>query len=250
MNNLENEKPTNENYGLICRAKDFIHSINFGPFPGMHLYSFLASKQFDEFYSAIAKEIVELGDYKHILDINTGTGTLPIEIALCKTDSHIVGIDQSRDIIQTANINSKIKGTNKIIDFHAGDIYNIPYPGMYFDFAVMLNIFARWKKPLKILKSVYHVLKPGSEFRIYGFRKDISPEEWQSYRDQVSLINKPLFRILPGHAHRITYTNNDIITFAERSNFTDISIEAREYTIFDIPMPVFNMIKLKKPIKH
>lgn len=231
---------------ISSKISTLLQSMEIGPFPGTHFYSFLISKHFRQMYNAIAEEIINAGSYRHILDIGTGTGFLPIEIALLNPDIHIFGIDESAEMIQIANINSKTHGTGKSVDYSASSYINLPFPGMYFDFAVNAAILNRWKDPLAILDEVYYMLAPGGEFRIYGYRTDIQSSEWKSLEEMIPAIYRPVFSIGPEASASLSRSKDEMLDIVSQSRFDTPVIEDRTFNIFSFPMPIFYMIKMHK----
>lgn len=233
-------------HGISSGLSTLIQSMEIGPFPGTRFYSFLISRHFRQMYSAIAEEIIGTGDYRHILDIGTGTGFLPVEIALQKPDIHIFGIDESAEMIQIANINSKTHGTGKSTDYSTSSYLRLPFPGMYFDLAVNVAVFHQWKDPLAVYDEVYYMLKPGAEFRIYGYRTDIPSSEWNSLEEKVPVLYRPAFSIGPEASARLSRSKEEILEIVSQSRFDTPIIEDRTFTIFGHPMPIFYMIKMHK----
>lgn len=235
-------------YGVSSKISTLVQSMEIGPFPGTRFSSFLISKHFRLMYSAIAEEIISSGNYKRILDIGTGTGFLPIEIALKKPDIHVFGIDESSEMIQIANINSKTHGVGKSVDYSASSYLSLPFPGMYFDFAVNVAVFNQWKDPVAVLDEVYYMLKPGAEFRIYAYRTDIASTEWDSLEQMIPVLYRPVFSIGPEASARLSHSKEKMLEIVSQSRFDSPVIEDRTYTIFGYPMPIFYMIKMHKTI--
>jgi len=233
-------------YRVSSKISTLIQSLEIGPFPGTRFSAFLISKHYREMYKSIAKEIIADGDYKRILDIGTGTGFLPIEIALLNKNIHIFGIDESTEMIQIANLNSKTHGVGKSVDYSTSSYRKLPFPGMYFDFAVNVSAFTQVKDPLAILNEVYYILKPGAEFRVYGYRTDISSSEWDSLSMTIPAIYRPVFNIGTEASARLSKSKDEILDIVSHSRFESPVYENRTYTIFGNPMPIFFVLKMHK----
>lgn len=233
-------------YRVSSKISTLIQSLEIGPFPGTRFSAFLISKHYREMYKAIAKEIVDEGSYKRILDIGTGTGFLPIEIALLNKDIHIFGIDESTEMVQIANLNSKTHGVGKFVDYTSSSYLKLPFPGMYFDFAVNVSAFTQAKDPLAVLDEVYYILKPGAEFRVYGYRTDVPSSEWNSLSAMIPPLYRPVFNIGPEASARLSKSKEEILDIVSQSRFDSPVYENRTYTIFGHPMPIFFVLKMCK----
>lgn len=234
-------------YNLSSRIADFAHSIDAVPFPGTRLYSFLASRQMRTLYAAIADEITEADGFERILDIGTGPGYLPIEIAMKNPDTCVSGIDESPDMIQIADANSHASRVGKSVDFAVGEPANLPYPGRYFNLVTSVNVLHHWKEPLEVFEEIYHILVPGGEFWIYDYRHDISEDEWTALREKLSPALRVAFMVGPMASAKAAYSSDELLRIASQTRFENPSLEPRSFMLFGYEMPVFNALKLKKP---
>lgn len=231
---------------LSNRLVDFAHNIEAVPFPGTQLYSFLASKQLRTLYAAIADEIVAPGKHKRILDLATGPGFLPIEIAKHDKDAVISGLDESPDMIPIAEANANAYQLGKSVEFMFGDPTNLPFPGRYFDLVVSVNVLHHWPKPLLVFEEVYHILQPGGEFWIYDFKRDVPKELWEELEKGLPFYLRLPFVVGPVASSKAAYSKTDLLDLASQTHFEVIDFEDRTYTIFGKAMSVFNRLRLRK----
>jgi ubiquinone/menaquinone biosynthesis C-methylase UbiE len=141
-------------------------------------YSFIARKFpfFKEFYGKVAKEVTEKISSGKMLDIGTGPGYLPLEIAKCTTDLKIIGIDLSPGMIKIANKNAKDRRLSYRVSFQVANAANLPFENEYFDLVISTLSFHHWLKPIECIKEIFRVLKENGEAWIYEIRKDTSKE--------------------------------------------------------------------------
>lgn len=222
-------------------------SVEAVPFPGVQLYSFLAGRQLRPLYAEIAEEIVREQRFDRILDIATGPGYLPIEIALRKPDVCVCAIDQNPETIRTAETNARIARVSRSVEFSVGDPTNLPFPGRYFDLVVGVNVLHHWREPQAVLEEVFHVLIPGGEFWMYDYRRDVPEETWETLRSRLPVLDRLVFLFGPVASSRLAYDEASLLQMAEQTHFEHSGVEHVSLPLFGERMPVFNRLKLKKP---
>lgn len=231
-------------------VSDFAQSVEAVPFPGTRLYSFLASRQLRPLYAAIAEQIAAADGFMRILDLGTGPGYLPIEIALRNPDISIIGVDMSPDMVRMAQANAQASGIGKSVEFQTGDPVSIPYPGRYFDLVVSVNVLHHWSDPVAVFEEVYYALAPGGQFWVYDYLKNVSAEQWAALEEKLSPMLRMALQFGPIASSRAAYSENDLRKIAERAHFSEATIEKIELPLFGHPMPVFLRAVLRKSGLH
>jgi len=232
---------------LPTRIAEFAHSIEAVPFPGTRLYAFLAAKQLRPLYAAIAEQIAATDRFERVLDLGTGPGYLPVELALREPAACISGIDESSDMIQIANANAHASRVTRSVEFSIGGPTNLPFPGRYFDLAVSVNVLHHWKEPLAVFEEVFHILVPGGQFWIYDYRKDVPAKTWESLRSKLSFALRTALLFGPIASSRAAYSKDDLLKMAEQTHFEHSKFDEVALPLFGYSMPVFNLLKLHKP---
>ncbi|MCL6628310.1 MAG: class I SAM-dependent methyltransferase [Armatimonadetes bacterium] len=232
---------------LPSRIADFAHSVEGVPFPGTKLYSFLAAREFVGMYKAIADDILTADHFERILDVGTGVGYLPIELAQKDREISIVGIDQSPEMTRIANANAHAFRVDKAVQLVTGDPANLPFPGRYFDLVVAVLVLHHWKDPSAVFEEVFHVLKPGGQFWIYDYRKNVPEEIWDTLRSKLSWLQKTLLLFGPIPSSKAAYEKEQVLALAKRFHFEEIETEEIALPLFEKAMPVFNRFMFRKP---
>ena len=75
----------------------------------------------DTYYRQVAEEIVGHLSGGIVLDIGTGPGYLPIEIARQASNIQIIGVDLSRKLIEMAQSNAERAGLSDRLKFQLGN---------------------------------------------------------------------------------------------------------------------------------
>src|SRR5262252_9248287 len=110
-----------------------------------------------------------------VLEVAPGPGYLAIELARRYPGLYrITGLDISRSLVRIARENARAAGVG--IDFHHGDVANMPFEAESFDVAVCVAAFKNFPDPVAALDEIHRVLRPGGRASIFDLRKDAPPE--------------------------------------------------------------------------
>ncbi|MHB0912168.1 MAG: class I SAM-dependent methyltransferase [Armatimonadota bacterium] len=232
---------------IPTKLADMAHSMEGVPFPGGSLYAFLTSRQMRTLYSEVAEDILTANHFERILDLGTGVGYLPIEIWERNPETHIAGIDSSPDMVRIAKANALAAHAGKAVDFSEGDPTNLPFPGRYFDLVVSVNLLHHWSDPAAVFEEVYHVLQPGGEFLVYDYMKEVPDAVWESAQCRMPLHLRVPFLLGPMASSRAAYTREELLKIAERTHFENPVIEERAFTVCAQKLPVFYLLRMRKP---
>jgi ubiquinone/menaquinone biosynthesis C-methylase UbiE len=149
------------------------------PYPFSRLYTKVAAESpyLRDFYKQVALEISREINSGKILDIGTGPGFLPIEVAKILPGVEVVGIDLSKDMVEMARKNAAKANLPARAKFEVEDANQMSFEDSYFNFVVSTGSLHHWKRPLRVLNEIYRVLKPGSQAWIYDSNREASAEE-------------------------------------------------------------------------
>ena len=116
------------------------------PVPGAYIF-YLTTKTRKGFYEALANEIVSRIDRGRVLDVGTGSGNLPVEIARRAPNLEIIGIDVSRVLIKIATRTAKREGVESAVGFEVGTAYDLRFEDSYFDLVISSGVIHHLKYP-------------------------------------------------------------------------------------------------------
>jgi len=145
--------------------------------PFSRLYDRYPNRIFVKWFKQIAKEIKDRQITGTILDIGTGPGRLPIEIAKQVADVRLIGIDISEDMVRIAKKNAKEEGLTGRIEFRLGSAYNTGFEDSSIDLVISTGLLHHLKEPAKAFNEIYRILKPGAEAWMFDGRKDATKAE-------------------------------------------------------------------------
>jgi len=141
-------------------------------------------------YRTLAEEIISKLNSGRVLDIGTGAGNLPIEMAKRAPNLEITGIDLSETLIKIARNMARREGVGKSVRFEIGSAYDLKFEDSYFDMVISSMTIHHLKYPMKAFNEIYRVLKPNREAWIYDLIRGASLKEAkQTLRE----MNLPIF---------------------------------------------------------
>jgi ubiquinone/menaquinone biosynthesis C-methylase UbiE len=188
----------------------------------------------DTYYCEVAKEVADHLDGGIILDIGTGPGYLPIEIAKASSSIKIVGVDLSRRLIQIAQSNALKAGLADRLTFQTGNAAHLRFGDSSFDMVISTGMLHSLKKPVKVLQEIYRVLKAGREAWVFDPAKVISQvdrKRWKASLNPRERFFLWLFKLFGLHKPIKTYPREQAIALIEQTDFKHYRIDAVENEI-------------------
>jgi ubiquinone/menaquinone biosynthesis C-methylase UbiE len=198
------------------------------PAPFASIYEKATRLVVKTYYARVAEEIVFAFDKGRLLDLGTGPGYLPIEIARKAACVSVVGIDLSRPLITMAREKALDAGLSDRVQFEVGNATKLRFEEESFDRVVSTGMLHMLRDPVKMLVECRRVLKPGMEAWIYDparVSSQIDNERWKASFTSVEQWLYRLFvffaRINPPHV----YSREQIVSMIEAASFKKYRIE-------------------------
>jgi ubiquinone/menaquinone biosynthesis C-methylase UbiE len=122
----------------------------------------------------IAADVAALGlpDGAHVLDVGTGPGRLPVEIARRSPQVWVTGLDVSPRMIEAAK--AAIEPGQQVIA-EVGDVARLPYRDGSVDLVVSTLSQHHWPDRTAAIGELARVLAPGGRVWIYDLRPALPP---------------------------------------------------------------------------
>lgn len=154
------------------------------PAPGAYVYRWIARKSppLRDLCNAVAAEVTAAITAGRILDVGTGPGYLPIEIATRAPGLELDGIDLSPAMVKIARKHAAKRGVADRVRFQRAHAAELPFDDGSFDLIISTLSFHHWARPLECLTELHRVLKPQHEAWIYDARRDTTHEVNAAFR--------------------------------------------------------------------
>jgi ubiquinone/menaquinone biosynthesis C-methylase UbiE len=122
-------------------------------------------------YRTVAADAVPVAaEAATVVDIGTGPGRLPVELARRRSDLRLVGVDPSVDMVALGRANADKAGVEDRVSFIAAYAEDLPFAPGTFDLVISTLSAHHWSDPTRALAELARVLRPGGKLRIYDIR--------------------------------------------------------------------------------
>lgn len=133
-------------------------------------------EQAKHLYGGLEYIVPYVGSAKTVLDVGCGVGTACRFIASRWRDGSvkITGVDNDPGKIQEAKTLSNSVDASTL-EFRVGDVYKLPFEDNSYDFVMCRFLLMHVKRPDKVLKEIYRVLKKGGRVLFHeGYHQSAS----------------------------------------------------------------------------
>lgn len=149
------------------------------PWPFSRLYDRFPNRIFVKWFRLIAEDIKAREMSGIVVDIGTGPGRLPIEIAKQPVNVEVVGIDISEDMVKIAKRNAERAGITDKLKFKVASVYDTGFADESIDLVTSTGMIHHIREPVRAFNEIYRILKRGGEAWIYDGRKDATKTEFE-----------------------------------------------------------------------
>ena len=184
----------------------------------------------ETYYVPVAEEVVSTLREGTILDLGTGPGYLPIQIAKKSQLIKIDGIDLGQKLIAMARANAIEAGVSDRVNFEIGNAGKLRFEDGSYDMVLSTGMLHALNDPVGVLRECYRVLKPGGEAWIYDPARVSSDIDKKKYSASLSVREKMIFLLFmlytkfnPPH----TYNKEQISGMIGQTDFKEYWIEEK-----------------------
>jgi ubiquinone/menaquinone biosynthesis C-methylase UbiE len=149
------------------------------PWPFTRFYDRYPNRIFAKWFKRIAASIKDRAISGNILDIGTGPGRLPIEIAKQVKNVKVFGIDMSEDMVRIAKKNADRAEVSDRVEFRVRTAYKTGFENNSIDLVVSTGTIHHLSQPLVAFNEIYRILKRGGEAWLFDGRKDVTRAEFE-----------------------------------------------------------------------
>jgi ubiquinone/menaquinone biosynthesis C-methylase UbiE len=149
------------------------------PWFAARLYDQIARSAIETYYKEVAELVTAHASQGLVLDVGTGPGYLPIEMAKRAPQITVVGIDSSKALIQIAQENAEREGLSDRVRFVQCDGNTLDSADDSYDLVISTGSLHAWKHPVLVINECFRVLKAGCEAWLLDPAQIITPETEQ-----------------------------------------------------------------------
>lgn len=188
----------------------------------------------DSYYRPVAGEIVAYLNEGTILDLGTGPGYLPVEIAKRSLAINVIGVDLSRKLVDMARSNAAKAGLTDRLAFQTGNAGRLAFDNSFFDMVISTGMLHSLKEPVAVLREIHRVLKAGREAWIFDPARVASQVDRDKWKASLTLRERFflwMFKLFGLHKPIKTYTRQEAIALIKRTHFKQYWIEEKDKEI-------------------
>jgi ubiquinone/menaquinone biosynthesis C-methylase UbiE len=149
------------------------------PWFAARLYDQIARSAIETYYKGVAELVTAHTSQGLVLDVGTGPGYLPIEIAKKAPQITVVGIDSSKALVRIAQTNAEREGLSDRVRFVKCDANRLDFADNSYDLVISTGSLHAWKNPVLVINECFRVLKAGCETWLLDPAQIITPEAQQ-----------------------------------------------------------------------
>lgn len=201
------------------------------PGPLASLYEKASRLAIKSYYGQVAEEILCTLHQGLLLDLGTGPGYLPIELAKRAPALRIIGIDLSRPLIRIARANALRAGCAARLHFEVGNAANLRFRSESFDGVVSTGMLHALRDPASVLRECWRVLKPGQEAWIYDPARVSSQIDKGKWKASFSSLERLMYIALSIYVRLDppqTVTKSDALRMIRSTPFKDFRIVEKD----------------------
>lgn len=159
------------------------------------------------------------------MDVGTGPGFLPIEIAKRAPRITVVGVDSSKAMVRIAQTNAEKEGLSDRVRFVKCDANRLSFEDDLFDLVTSTGSLHAWKNPVLVIDECFRVLRPGGEAWLLDPAQIITPEALQFLGGSLKAVDR-LASWWGSFTSRLTppYSVGEIHEIIRRTKFREGSI--------------------------
>ncbi len=154
----------------------------------------------DEVNAQFVDDMIEAGPIgRAILDLGTGTGLIPVELARRVPDCRIMAVDLSTDMLDQARLNIEIAGVIEQVQLDHSDAKGLDFPDDYFSCVMSNSLIHHIPEPSVVMAEILRVtrsgglvfvrdfIRPASDAAVAALLEQYAAEDSQSARNLLEM---------------------------------------------------------------
>lgn len=170
--------------GVLDRVRNFFKQ-EAVPEAAADYYDLFAGRIVPTLYSGFMDAVAQNMESGRILDVGTGPGYVPVEIAKRNDRLYVDGIDLTKKFITIAERNAREAGVSGRVHFEAGDATKTRFEDDSYDMVISTGAMHHWMHPEKVIDEMCRVLRPGGEAWILDPNKECTKDEFVEFLKEI-----------------------------------------------------------------
>jgi len=150
------------------------------PWPFSRFYDRYVNRVFVKWFRLIAADVKARQISGIIVDIGTGPGRLPLEVAKQVGDAGLFGIDISEDMVKIAQRNAEREGLADRVRYRVGSAYDTGLGDNSVDLILSTGTIHHLRTPGLAFDEFHRILRIGGEAWLYDGRRDATKAEFEA----------------------------------------------------------------------
>ena len=166
-----------------------------------------------------------------ILDIGTGPGHLPVMLAQANPAYRIVGVDLSEAVLRAARRRAADAELSDQVEFRRVDIEKDASDLPHADLAISACSLHHWRYPVRMLRAISNLLKPGGQIWILDDCGETSNEARKAWVERVEKaanagwVFRTVFRL---ESRYLAYTRSEFEAICGKSALELVEFKCRD----------------------
>jgi len=173
--------------------------------------------------AAIVTRLTELGAGGRMLDLGSGPGHIPLAVCERFTESRVVGVDMSFEMLRMAEARRQSSAHSGRIVWVLGDVKRLPFPRDAFDCVYSNTTLHHLPDPCPFLAEAWRVLKPRGILLIRDLYRPATAQRRDELVETYAPLteNTPLQRQLLGDSLAAALTPRELLAAARSVGIAD-----------------------------
>jgi ubiquinone/menaquinone biosynthesis C-methylase UbiE len=187
-------------------------------------YDRTTRKSMEDFRALASRIAASVPAGAKVLEVAPGPGFLSIELA--KRGLQVRSVDISKTFVEIGQKNAAHAGVK--VEFVQGNAAELPVETSTVDFVACRAAFKNFTEPVKAMREMLRVLRPGGTALLIDMRRDVSLEEVKSYVRGMGLSwwNRVMTNFTFKHMLiKGAYSLDEIRTMAAEAGWNNVRIE-------------------------
>jgi len=170
----------------------------------------------------------------NVIDLGTGPGTIPIQLAKARPAWHITALDASKEMLKIAAISFKMAGVHDRVTPHLGNAKETGLPDASFDIVFSNNFLHHMPDPVPLWREIKRLIAPGGLVVVRDLLRPESEAAAHRIVDEMAANQPESFRIGYFDSLHSAFLVDEVRNQLEAAGLSSLKVEGVEGRYLDI----------------